>query len=89
METRGKCTVVYILECSDGTLYTGWTDQLDNRLAAHNCGRGPSIRVLADQCVWFIVRRVPDRSAALRREAQIKRLTRSQKLSLIHEASLE
>ena len=86
METRGKCTVVYILECSDGTLYTGWTDQLDNRLAAHNCAKYTRSR--RPVCLVYC-EEVPDRSAALRREAQIKRLTRSQKLSLIHEASLE
>lgn len=89
METREKCTVVYILECSDGTLYTGWTDQLDNRLAAHNCGRGAKYTRSRRPVCLVYCEEVSDRSAALRREAQIKRLTRSQKLSLIHEASLE
>ena len=74
---------VYILQCADGSLYTGWTDSLPRRLAAHNAGRGAKytrsrrpVRLL-----WF--EEHPDRSSALRREAAIKRLTRPQKLALI------
>ncbi len=74
---------VYILQCADGSLYTGWTDSLPRRLAAHNAGRGAKytrsrrpVRLL-----WF--EEHPNRSSALRREAAIKRLTRPQKLALI------
>lgn len=62
---------VYILQCRDGTLYTGITDNLPRRLAAHNAGRGakytrgrtPVVPVYQELC--------PDRSAALRRERAI------------------
>ena len=75
---------VYILLCRVGTLYTGITDNLPRRLAAHNGGkgakytrgRGPVVLVHQESC--------PDRSAALRRERAIKALSRSQKLALCH-----
>lgn len=78
---------VYILRCSDGTLYTGSTNDVDRRLAAHNQGkgakytrgRGPVTAVYREPC--------PDKAAALRREAAIKRLTRAQKLALIGESN--
>ena len=78
-----KQWVVYILSCKDGTLYTGITDRLEHRLKAHNegkgakytRGRGPVKLLWQEQC--------PDHSCALRREIQIKRLSRSEKLALI------
>lgn len=74
---------VYILRCSDGTLYTGITGCLERRLAAHNSGtgakytrgRGPVVLVYREAC--------PDKSAALRREYDVKRLSRREKLALI------
>ena len=73
---------VYMLACGDGTLYTGWTNDLRRRLAAHRAGRGakytrgraPLRLVYAEACA--------DRSAALRREAAIKSLPRAKKLAL-------
>lgn len=74
---------VYIVACTDGTLYTGWTNDLTARLAAHNRGQGAKYtRGRAPvQLVYSEV--FPDRSQALRREAAIKKLTRSQKNCLI------
>lgn len=74
---------VYILRCGDDTLYTGVTDDVERRAAAHNSGkgakytrgRGPVTVVYREAC--------PDHSAALRREAAIKKLTRPEKLALI------
>lgn len=74
---------VYILECADGTLYTGITDDIPKRLAAHDLGRGakytrgrgPVKLVYRESCA--------DRSQALRREAAVKRSTRERKLQLI------
>lgn len=74
---------VYILRCGDGTLYTGATDDLDRRLAAHRAGkgakytrsRGPLEPVYWEPCA--------DLSAAYRREYAIKQLSRRQKLALI------
>ena len=69
---------VYLLRCADGTLYTGSTNDVKKRLAAHNAGRGAKYTRARRPCAL-----VESRSAALRREAAIKRLTRAQKLRLI------
>lgn len=74
---------VYILKCSDGTLYTGWTNNLDRRLAAHNAGTASkytrSKRPV--EMVWH--EQYADKSAALKREAEIKKLPREKKMELI------
>ena len=74
---------VYVLRCADGSLYTGWTIDLEKRLAAHAAGTGSRytrarlpVRLAAS---WPM----PDRTAARREEARIKRLTRAEKLSLL------
>lgn len=74
---------VYILRCGDDTLYTGITDDLSRRIAAHNAGkgakytrgRGPVTLVYTEIC--------HDKSCALKREHAIKALPRSKKLALI------
>lgn len=79
---------VYILRCADGTLYTGITDDVIRRVAAHNNGRGakytrgrlPVSPIFQEAC--------EDKSSALKREAAIKRLSRAQKLSLAERASV-
>ena len=74
---------VYILRCADGTLYTGATNDLDRRLAAHNAGRGAKY-TRARRPVALVYREAAaDKSAALQREAAIKRLDRVRKLALI------
>lgn len=75
--------LVYILRCGDGTLYTGCTNDLPRRLQAHQSGRGAKYtrsRLPVELVYW---EEVPDWSAALRREAAIKRLTREKKLALV------
>ena len=74
---------VYILECRDGTLYTGCTDDIPRRLAAHNAGRGAKYTRGRTPLMLRYREGQPDRSAALRREAAIKRLTRTEKQALI------
>ena len=79
---------VYMVECADGSLYTGWTNRLPQRVAAHNRGRGAKYTRsrLPVRLVWAEAQ--PDSSAALRREAALKRLTRREKLALIAAAPL-
>jgi putative endonuclease len=75
--------MVYVLRCHDGSLYTGVTNDLPQRLAAHRAGRG-SAYVRSRLPVRVVYREAqPDRSAALRREAAIKRLPRAGKLALV------
>ncbi|HEV2998893.1 MAG TPA: GIY-YIG nuclease family protein [Solirubrobacteraceae bacterium] len=74
---------VYILRCADGTLYTGWTVDVQRRLARH--GAGTASRYTASrlpvELAW--AREMPDRRAARREEARIKRLPRPEKLALL------
>lgn len=74
---------VYILRCADGTLYTGSTNDVEKRLAAHNAGRGAKYTRARRPCALVYVEEAADKGAALRREAAIKRLTRTQKLRLM------
>lgn len=74
---------VYILRCGDGSLYTGIAVDLPRRLAAHAAGRGS--RYVASRRPFRLAysEGARSRSAALRREAQIKAMTRPQKLGLV------
>ena len=74
--------MVYMLQCADGTLYTGWTDNLERRLAAHNSGSGAKYTRSRRPVKLVYLEEAAGRSTALRREAQIKRLARAQKLAL-------
>lgn len=74
---------VYLLRCGDGTLYTGSTNDLAGRLTAHQRGKGAKYtrsRLPVELVYW---EDLPDRSAALRREAAVKKLTRAEKLVLV------
>lgn len=75
--------VVYILRCSDDTLYTGITTDLERRLSEHNSGTGAKYTRGRGPVtpVWW--EKAPDKSAALRRELEIKALPRAEKLKLI------
>ena len=75
--------MVYLLRCRDGSLYTGITNNLARRLAAHRAGTA-SAYTRSRGPVRLVYRELArDRGAALRREAAIKRLTRQAKLELI------
>ena len=73
---------VYILRCGDGTLYTGITDDLPRRLAAHRAGRGAKYTRGRGPLTLVYREEQPDRAAASRREWAIKRLTRAEKEAL-------
>lgn len=80
-----RCAYVYIVECSDGTLYTGSTRNVRARLRAHNAGRGARYtRGRRPVCLRYWERH-PDRAAAMRREQAIKRYSRARKLALIEQ----
>lgn len=75
---------VYMLQCRDGTLYTGITDDLKRRLEQHNTGKGAKY-TRARAPVTLVYRETCEtKGEALRREIAIKRLPRPQKLLLIH-----
>lgn len=74
---------VYILRCGDGTLYTGIARDVERRVQAHNAGRGAKYTRSRRPVEPVYRERAEDRSAALRREAAIKAMTRREKLTLI------
>ena len=78
---------VYMLRCSDGSLYTGCTDDLERRLSAHQSGKGAKYTRSHLPVELVYQEEAADRSAALRREATIKRLTRQQKLRMVADYS--
>lgn len=77
-----KPWILYILECKDGTLYTGITDDIERRLCTHSAGkgakytkgRGPFILRYAEEC--------ENHSTALRREIAVKKLRKEEKIAL-------
>ena len=75
--------IVYMLRCCDGSLYTGITNDAERRLAAHNAGTASKYTRTRCPVEMVYAERAADRSEASRREAQIKRLTREQKLKMI------
>ena len=77
---------VYVLECADGSYYTGVTNDLPRRLAAHGAGTASKytrgrrpVRLVSEMGSW------PTRGAALRHEARLKAMTRPQKQAVIRE----
>lgn len=72
----------YVLLCADGTLYTGWTNDLPRRLEAHNAGRGAKYTRSRLPVRLYYCESFGTKEEAMRREAAIKRLSREQKLAL-------
>ena len=75
----------YIVRCADGTLYTGWTTDLNRRMAAHNAGEGAKYTRSRRPVALIYHECFPTKEEALRRECAIKRLSRQEKLRLITE----
>jgi putative endonuclease len=78
--------VCYLLRCADDTLYCGITNDLEKRLAAHNAGSAAKYTRTRMPVEMVFVEDCADRSAALKRELQIKGLKRPDKLALIASA---
>ena len=74
----------YLLRCSDGTLYCGWTDDIEKRLAAHNSGKASKYTRsrLPAELVWYET--FETKQEAMSREARIKQLSRREKLALVN-----
>ena len=73
----------YLLTCADGSLYCGWTNQLDKRIEAHNAGKGAKYTKGRRPVTLAYFEEFATKEEALRREAAIKKLTRREKLELI------
>lgn len=78
-----KLNYTYILKCSDDTLYTGWTTDIDKRLLCHNSGQGAKYTRarLPVELLYYEI--FPTKKQAMRREHDIKKMSRAEKLALI------
>lgn len=75
----------YILRCKDGSLYTGWTNDLEKRIACHNAGKGAKYTKARIPVELAYYESFQSKEEAMRREWEIKSLTRKEKLALIEE----
>ena len=73
----------YIVKCSDGSLYTGWTNNLEKRIKDHNAGRGAKYTKARRPVVLVYKEEFQTKQEAMKREWEIKRLSRKEKLSMI------
>jgi putative endonuclease len=74
---------VYMLRCRDGSLYTGWTNDLERRLTRHAAGKASRYTASRLPVELALATQMPDRGSAMREEARIKRLARTEKLELV------
>ena len=75
--------IVYLLRCADGTLYCGWTTDMDARLKAHNAGTGAKYTRSRRPVALVYTEEYEDRHEALSREWHIKRMSRAEKERLL------
>jgi putative endonuclease len=73
----------YILECADGTFYTGWTTDPERRVAQHNKGVGARYTSTRGPVKLVYLETLENRTEAMRRELVIKKMNRGQKIKLI------
>lgn len=74
---------MYILRCCDGTLYTGWTNDLEKRVKTHQAGRGGKYTRARLPVELVYHESFPTKQEAMRREWEVKQLRREEKLKLI------
>lgn len=79
----------YIVKCSDGTFYTGWTNDLKKRIAAHNSGKGAKYTKTRRPVTLVYYEIFEEKEEAMRREYAIKRYSRKVKEKLIAEGKRE
>lgn len=79
---------VYILKCSDGSFYTGWTNDLKKRMASHNMGKGAKYTKYRLPAELVYCEKWSTKELAMRREYEIKHMTRAQKLGLVENSGI-
>ena len=78
----------YIVECKDGTLYTGWTNNLEKRIADHNNGRGAKYTRARNPVTLVYYETFEVKKEAMKSEYAIKHLSRKEKEKLIEQFSM-
>ncbi|MGC6177558.1 GIY-YIG nuclease family protein [Lacrimispora sp. 38-1] len=76
----------YLVKCADNTLYCGWTNHLEKRIEAHNQGKGAKYTKARRPVELVYYESYPTKEEAMRREVQIKKLSRKDKLFLIKDS---
>lgn len=79
---------VYILRCADNSLYTGYTNNLKNRIKIHNSGKGAKYTRARLPVSLVFYRRVDSKSMGLKLEARLKKLNKKQKEDLVQKFAL-
>ena len=74
---------IYILECKDKSLYTGWTNDLDARLRAHNLGTGAKYTRGRTPCTIVYYEEFETKQEAMKREYEIKHMSKAKKIKMI------
>lgn len=72
----------YMVKCQDGTIYTGWTTMLERRISEHNNGKGAKYTRSRRPVELIYYEESPSKQEAMRRECEIKKMTRKQKIEL-------
>lgn len=85
MDADKEINYTYILRCSDGSLYTGWTNNLEGRIKMHNSGKGAKYTRSRGPVELVYFEEFLTKNEAMGREAAIKKMKRSEKLKLIEE----
>lgn len=75
----------YIVKCSDGSLYTGWTNDLEKRIKAHNDGKGAKYTKSRRPVALAYYEEFQSKEEAMRREWEIKQMSRQKKMRMISE----
>ena len=75
---------IYIVKCSDGSLYTGWTNNLEKRIEDHKAGRGAKYTKARRPVILVYKEEFSTKQEAMRREWEIKQMSRKEKLSMIN-----
>lgn len=84
MKSKTEKYFVYLLHCADGTLYAGITNNLHRRVQQHNDGKGARYTAGRRPVELVYLENCASRSEALRREANLRKLSRRQKLDLVN-----
>ena len=86
---RMKKNYTYLLRCADGTLYCGWTNDPEKRLAAHNAGTASKYTASRRPVEFAYLEEHETKQDAMKREAAIKRMSRKKKLQMIADRAKE
>lgn len=83
-DTKDKINYTYILKCSDGSYYTGWTNNLEKRIEDHNCGKGAKYTKGRRPVTLAHYETFATKELAMKREYAIKQMSRKEKEELIN-----